>query len=238
YAKSMKLSVETAARDLRHGFFSVKAKNLRCYQILIAHHADDQIETVLMNLCRGSGTTGLGGMKREAKMGKLTIIRPLLNVWRSEIDAYIEERGLKFREDASNATSEHVRNRVRNDLVPNLPEVFGRDPREAILRAAQLCREDAEFLGMVVDNLYRMTVTKSGALRFAKVESVEPISLKRRLIQRWLNENEVPDCGFAEAERVLSLMDIENGPAKVNLPGDWHARRRAGSLFLEAPKGS
>ncbi|MEM9478793.1 MAG: tRNA lysidine(34) synthetase TilS [Verrucomicrobiota bacterium] len=235
YAKSMKLSVETAARNLRYEFFSVKAKKLRCSRILLAHHADDQVETVFMNLCRGSGTAGLGGMKTETTIGNLTVYRPLLNVWRTEIDAYISEHGLKFREDASNANDEHVRNRVRNELIPALPKVFGRDPREAILRAAQLCREDAAFLEMVVDGLYKVALTKSGGLRFAKVESTEPSGLKRRLIQRWLSENEVPDCGFAEAERVLTLMDIENGPAKVNLPGDWHARRRAGSLFLEPP---
>src|SRR5213076_3515703 len=102
-AAKKKISIETAAREARYKFFTETARRRKCKTIFLGHHADDLVETFLINLFRGSGTTGLGAMreisKRRVDDVDLTIVRPFLSVWRSEIDEYIREYRLRFRED-------------------------------------------------------------------------------------------------------------------------------------------
>jgi tRNA(Ile)-lysidine synthase len=121
-------SMETAARNARHVFFAQCAVKHRCRRILLAHHADDQAETVLWNLLRGS--YGLKGMREEQQITvervRLRIARPLLGVRRAELVAWLEERGHPWREDASNREPVAVRNRLRNEVFPLLAELSGR----------------------------------------------------------------------------------------------------------------
>src|SRR6266496_6144871 len=113
-AKKKKMSIETAARDARYSFFAKAAKRHRCHTIFLAHHADDLVETFLFNLIRGAGLTGLAGMRnvstRRIDGVDLITVRPLLSVWRSDIDKYVHEYHLRFREDATNKTLAATRN--------------------------------------------------------------------------------------------------------------------------------
>src|SRR5438876_4346920 len=99
-AKKKKMSIETAAREARYRFFAETARRRKCKTIFLAHHADDLVETFLINLFRGAGTTGLSGMRevssRRVDGVDLTIVRPLLSVWRKEIDNYMRTHRLKF----------------------------------------------------------------------------------------------------------------------------------------------
>src|SRR5438477_11221521 len=109
------MSIETAARETRYKFFAKIAKQRRCHTIFLAHHADELVETFLINLFRGAGLTGLAAM-REVSMRRiedvnLTVVRPLLGVWRDEIDRYVRQHRVKFREDASNKNLGPLRNR-------------------------------------------------------------------------------------------------------------------------------
>src|SRR5256714_8754002 len=105
-AKKKKMSIETAARDARYSFFAKAAKRRRCRTIFLAHHADDLVETFLINLFRGAGLTGLAAMPavsvRRVDDVDLTIVRPLLGIWSVEIDNYVSKNRLKFREVDSN----------------------------------------------------------------------------------------------------------------------------------------
>src|SRR5258705_12279254 len=105
-AAKQKISIETAAREARYQFFAQVAKRGRCHTIFLAHHADDLVETFLINLFRGAGSAGLAGMRevstRRIDDVGLTIVRPLLSVWRKQIDNYMRKHRLAFREDASN----------------------------------------------------------------------------------------------------------------------------------------
>src|SRR5262249_34979050 len=105
-AATQEMSIETAAREARYKFFAEIARRRKCYTVFLGHHADDLVETFLINLFRGAGTTGLRAMREISarRIGdvRLTIIRPFLGIWRSEINSYIREHQLKFREDASN----------------------------------------------------------------------------------------------------------------------------------------
>lgn len=120
YAKAEGLSVEDAARKLRYRELWQYVDELGADYLLTAHHAGDQAETVLMQLLRGSGTAGLGGMQVQA--GRL--MRPLLFVQRSEIEAYCRERNLSFCHDSTNDDVRYTRNHIRKELLPYLQQQF------------------------------------------------------------------------------------------------------------------
>jgi len=238
-AKREGLSIETAARRARRSFFATAACGQKCARIFLAHHADDQAETVLMNLARGSGLSGLAGMRRESEQvidgRKLTLLRPLLAVRRGEIDQWIAERGLRFREDASNAETETgVRNRVRLQLLPKMNKIFGRDVATSLMRLADRAAGDENLIKEAF--AAQLAMAKSERLPVSSLsEWSRP--LRRRVLLDWLREQGIGDCGEAEAQRVESLLEtpLGSGPAKVNLPGGWHARRRSGEIFLQPP---
>lgn len=116
YAKEKSISIEMAARDLRYDWFESIRQESNCQHILTAHHADDVIETILINLARGTGIHGLTGIK--AKIGHL--IRPLLPFSREELKAYAIDNELEFREDYTNAQTDFVRNKIRHQIIPVL----------------------------------------------------------------------------------------------------------------------
>jgi len=224
FAASHKLSLETAARKVRYDFFERCARQTRCPRLVLAHHADDQVETALFHFLRGSGMSGLAGMRPRSERGRLIILRPLLGVWREEIDVYVAGKKLNFREDASNADPAHTRNRLRNTLLPQLESLLGRDVRNAILRNAEILGEENAWLETLVP-------TQTESLR-VKPLAAEPVALQRRVLHAWLRAAAVPLVGFDLVESVRELLN-NLALAKVNLPGDRHVRRRAGILFIE-----
>ncbi|MEO6871647.1 MAG: tRNA lysidine(34) synthetase TilS, partial [Chthoniobacterales bacterium] len=221
-------SIEAAGRAARLEFFTKVGRRRRCLTIFLGHHADDQVETFLLRLFRGAGRRGLGAMQEVSQVGPLKIVRPLLAVWRTEIDAYVAERGLKFREDASNAELAARRNRVRHNIVPELEKRFGRNLRSSLWRAANVLAEEDALLETLVPN-------ELAERENLPVRTLAALSrpLQRRVILRWLHGHRVPDAGYEAIESVRRLLDPAMRVAKVNLPNDLHARRRAGVIFLE-----
>jgi len=226
FATSQKKSVELAARELRMAFFEECAARVKTKSLVLAHHADDQVETCLFNFLRGTGAAGLGGMKPVSQLGKLTVYRPLLGVTRPQIEAFRKQHKVRFREDATNAELEHTRNKLRHRVLPLLAEVMGESYRSAILRAAEILRGEEEW----IVSLMPATQLELDCKELRAMHS----AMQSRVILRWLRECGVPEAGHAETRRVLSLLDAVNGPAKVSLPGNHHARRRSGVLFLES----
>jgi len=229
-AAKQKISIEAAAREVRYKFFARVAREKRARTIFLGHHADDLVETFLINLFRGSGTTGLGAMrdvsKRRVDGVDLTIVRPFLGVWRREINEYIAEHRLKFREDASNKDIASLRNRVRQRIIPSLEKTLGRNIRQGIWRAAMIAAEEEKWIEDQLPD------ANDDDLVVAKVRDL-PIALQRREILKWLRARKITNVGFAVVEDVRSLLDHESRVAKVNLPQDRHVRRRAGKIFIE-----
>ncbi len=227
-ARERGMSLETAARHVRHEFFARCVRAEQCHDIFIAHHADDQIETVFLNLLRGTGSAGLGGMRAQTplRVGKVELIlhRPMLGIRREIISGYVSSRRIPFREDESNLDTEHTRNRLRQQALPRLRKLFGDTIDSAVLRTSIILQEEDAWMQSLVP-------APSESLSCESLRAM-PIALRRRTVLRWLREQMVPEPGFTETERVLSLLNIE-GPAKVNLPGGWHARRRNKLIFLE-----
>jgi tRNA(Ile)-lysidine synthase len=231
-ALATKMSIETAAREARYSFFAKVAKRRKCRTIFLAHHADDLVETFLINLFRGAGSTGLSGMRevttRRVDDVDLTIVRPLLGVWRSDIDKYVRKRRLKFREDTSNKNLAPLRNRIRRRLIPYLEKTLGRNIRQNIWRTATIMAEEENFFETLLPE-------KLSDLTALAVEPLRKMSLavQRRMLHKWLRAADVANIGFDLVERVRALLDMTNRVAKTNLPQDRHVRRRAGQIFIE-----
>lgn len=224
-AKDTRKSIELAARDLRLTFFARCARTHRCARLFLAHHADDQIETCLFNFLRGAGAAGLAGIKPTSQVGPLTIIRPLLQVSGADIAFFAKTHRLTWREDASNIDPAHTRNRLRHEILPVLERVMTTNFRASILRAAEILREEEAWMDSLVPPVPARLVTRD--------LMAMPIALRRRLVRRWLVQQQIFEPGFEETERVLSLLNDGSGPAKINLPQGHHARRRTGEIFLE-----
>jgi tRNA(Ile)-lysidine synthase len=229
-ATKQKMSIETAAREARYKFFGETARRRKCKTIFLGHQADDLVETFLINLFRGAGTTGLSGMREIAKRRidnvHLAIVRPFLGVWRKEIDIYVREHRIKFREDASNKNLNPLRNRIRHRIIPYLEKIFGRNIRPAIWRAAAIANEDEAWIDSQLPDLsdIELSVAKLRAL---------PVALQRRAIFKWLRAQNISEVSFDVIERIRSVLEPAARVAKVNLAQDRHVRRRAGRIFIE-----
>ena len=231
-SKEARRSVETAARAARYQFFAEVARQHRCSTVFLGHHADDLVETFLINLFRGTGRTGLTGMRENAQHlvsgVQLTVVRPLLTIWRREIDQFVKKRRLKFREDSTNRETEALRNRIRLRALPYLERILGRNIKASLWRTATILRDEEEVVTRAVPSALRQGAT-------LPVEHLQLLdaALQRRVIQDWLRRQDVAEVGFDVIERVRGLLDIEDGPAKTNLAKNRHARRRTGKIFLE-----
>ena len=229
-AKKQKMSIETAAREARYAFFAETARPRNCRTIFVAHHADDLVETFLINLFRGAGGAVLSAMREIStrRIGgvDLTIVRPFLCVWRSEIDDYIRENRLRFREDATNKNLTPLRNRIRHRIVPYLGKMLGRNIRQNIWRTAFIAADEEKWIEGELRN------SAAADLSVVKLRAL-PIALQRRTLLKWLRAQNISDVGFEIIERVRSLANRDTRIAKVNLPQNHHARRRAGKIFIE-----
>jgi tRNA(Ile)-lysidine synthase len=231
-ARKKKVSVEAAGREARYQFFADVARDMGCSRVFLGHHADDLVETFLINLFRGAGSAGLSALRevsvRRVDEVDLTIVRPLLSIWRREIDQYVKKHRLKFREDASNRDLTPLRNRIRHRVLPYLEKAVGRNIRQNIWRTAAIEMEEESFFeALLPEKLDGMTALAVEPLRKMSV------AVQRRVLHKWLRGASVSDVGFELVERVRGLFELTSKVAKTNLPGNRHARRRAGKVFLE-----
>jgi tRNA(Ile)-lysidine synthase TilS/MesJ len=215
---------EADARAARYAFFTQVSRRLKIPHLVLAHHADDQVETFLMQLLRGSGAAGRG-MEAVSHRDGLILHRPWLGVWKKEIVAYARKHKLTWREDATNADTQHRRNKIRQRLLPYLQKHFGPQVSENLFRAAEIARAEGEWLDSLCD------AAKEPKLSVKALRSM-PLAQQRRTLLRWLQARGVKDISFADVEGVRGLLE-KNIPAKVNLSAGKFARRRAGKIFLE-----
>jgi tRNA(Ile)-lysidine synthase len=162
-----RVSVEVAARQARYAAFAVVAREQKAAAVLVAHTADDQIETVLMNLMRGAGLRGTAAMQPVAPLPRtpgapdppfIPLARPLLDVPRADVKRYLRLRRLRPRLDESNSDPRHLRNRVRNELVP-LMETIRSGSSRSLLRASSTAADAEEALNTLADRTWRETAS-------------------------------------------------------------------------------
>jgi tRNA(Ile)-lysidine synthase len=228
-----KLSLETAARQARQHFFARAAKKFGTNHVFLGHHADDQVETFILNILRGTGSIGHAAMKSETGITvdgtQLIFIRPLLQVWKDQIRDFARKRRLQFSEDATNAENRFTRNRIRNLLVPEIERVLGRPFKLNLLRLSQIATEESELLRQLTPDWWELD-----ELPVRDMKTL-PVALQRRVIHQWLSRHEISDAGFEEVERIRSML-THREIAKVNLPSCNCCRRREGKLFIAPQK--
>ncbi len=186
-AKKSGQSVETAAREARYRHFARLMKKHGIPLLATAHHADDNLETLLFRLCRGTGTRGLCGILSPAQLPGTTadehlcVFRPLLHLTKQEILAACDTHGISYVTDATNASDDYARNRIRNRVVPELEALFNH-PQHAAARLSRAAAEDCDALDAMADALYRAHAT-SNALPLDVLKS-QPAAISKRLITR------------------------------------------------------
>ncbi len=147
FAKEQGISLEMAARQLRHEFLAQTARRLKCSTVAVAHHADDQVESFFLRLLRGAGGEGLAGMKWSAASPsnkRVRLVRPLLAVGKAELLEFARGNKIRFREDATNASRDMLRNRLRHEVLPMLRAEFQPALNQTVLRLMDLVGADAE----------------------------------------------------------------------------------------------
>ena len=225
-------SLERAAREARLQFFGRAAASFSTSSVFLAHHADDQIETFLFNLFRGSGSLDNATIKPESLVTvgtrQLLLRRPLLEIWKHEICEFAATFHLKFREDSTNTSRQMARNRIRHDLIPEIEAVMGRPVKPVLLRTIEIAAKEGDFLRSQVPEIESQTELSTRELQKL------PVAIQRRVIHRWLRYHDIKDYGFNEIEAVRSLL-TRSKIAKVNLPRGAFCRRRAGRLFVHFP---
>jgi tRNA(Ile)-lysidine synthase len=149
-AAQLKISLEMAARKLRHEFLARTARELHASTIALAHHADDQVELFFLRLLRGAGGEGLAGMKWRSPSPAdraISLIRPLLDFSKADLLAFARENKIRFRDDATNFAADFLRNRIRNELLPMLRKKYQPGLDKAVLRLMNIVGAEAEFTG-------------------------------------------------------------------------------------------
>ncbi len=204
------LSIEMAARQVRHDFFAEFPDAV----IALAHHADDQVETFLLKLARGAGTEGLCGMPYFQTLDHLRIIRPMLDLPRAEILCWLKEGGFTWREDASNSDEQFLRNRVRHTILPLLESELNPNIRETILRTMDILREENTWMEQRVGGASGFVSTERAK---PEASSALPLAMRRRVLRRWLFENGAAEADFDAVEKILELMAAGNGTTTFEL---------------------
>jgi tRNA(Ile)-lysidine synthase len=233
-ARQEKRSVEDAARRARYTFLEDAADRVSADAIAIAHTKDDQAETFLLRVLRGSGTRGLGGIR--PRVGR--VIRPLLDVDRAELRQFLTERAEPYRQDRSNDDVAILRNRVRHELLPLLESRFSPGITDVLAREATLAQQDEDFLRrQAIESARRIVLTNEDngdeGLRIdARALRSTPRALGSRVAHDVLCRLAgARSVSFDHVERLLALAEPEVGDGALCLPGQ-HAVRQGDVILL------
>lgn len=226
FAAAEKISVETAARTLRYEFLSKQ----NCDAIALAHHADDQAETILMRLLRGASSSGLAAMKfRTFSKDYGLLIRPLLRFRKDELEDFCREKNLSPRIDATNFELDATRNKIRLELIPTL-ERFNPELIETLCRLAEVTAEESDFIDVQAEKIFPAVVKGNSIVR-AEFLKLHP-ALQRAVIKKFLIQvtGSIKDFGFVHFEGVRRV--LINGLSGVELPKNLRANLVRGKLSI------
>jgi tRNA(Ile)-lysidine synthase len=241
YAAEHKLSLEAAGRRVRYAYFSALVKERKMDKVATAHTRDDQAETVLLKLLRGSWLRGLAGIHPHLRTadGRVWVVRPLLGTTRREVESYLHRLSQPWREDLSNQDRRFRRNRVRQ-LLPLLEAEHHPGVRAALAQIAELARAEESYWAEKVAEIAPKLISQCGAESVtidSALLAAQPLALQRRLL-RFAGEQVQLKLGFDEVER-LRLLLAAHGGSRCELPAGWEAQkqrsRTTASLRISRP---
>lgn len=232
FARKWKLSTEAAARRLRYDLFKAVIAAGGADKIATAHTRDDQAETVLMRMLRGSGTRGQSAIHPVLKLDKGAIIRPMLEISRPEVETYLRSLRQEWREDSTNKDVAYGRNRVRHELLPILERDYNPNIREVLSEAAEVAREEDACWDALIKRIAKDAVelhNGSTVVRFGGVAS-RSLAIQRRLL-RYAAATAELQLDFQHSEQILGLLHKHSG-AQIRLPNGWGVRRIGPSSII------
>lgn len=220
-ARHRGLGVEEAGRHLRRTFCEgLLAENPAYSWIATGHHRDDQIETVLMRLFRGTGPEGLRGIRPVNGVW----LHPMLGVDRSEIIAFLEGEGQPWRTDATNLTSDNTRARLRRELLPLLRSIFGSGCTEGPARLAELLDDDLAVLDLMTEQWLADCQESDGKLRVTDVMALAPAPA-RRVLKAWLTQAGAQNVERVHVKNIHHWLGEGRSGSTLDLPGHWQLYR-------------
>ena len=227
--RAERLSAQEAAREARHAFLRRVAEEVGAERIALGHTRDDRIETVLLNLLRGTGLEGLCGMPPI----RLPIVRPLYEVSRNDIEAYCVFHNLQPRLDSSNAKTDYTRNRLRTELLPHLTAYYNARVGDAVLRMSELASADNLALESLAADALQRAIQAHSPDRIVLntgVLNALPLALQRRVLRQAVTavRGHLHGLEFALLERALQAM-TQGKPQEITLPS-----RSAAQVHLRA----
>ena len=191
FARKHGLSIEEAARKARYDFLLRVARANVCSKVALGHNQDDQAETVLMRFLRGSGLAGLRGIPPTRRIEGCLIIRPLIRLWRSDIEGFLKKKCICFRTDSSNSGTLFFRNRIRNLLLPELMQDFNPKIKHILINFAQGLNEDFDFLNRQSEDKFRSVCIRSAGpkikLNIKKFRTLHK-AMQRLILRRAIKE--------------------------------------------------
>ena len=228
---------ENWAREVRYAFFREAMQVSGADALVLAHHRDDQAETLLLHLLRGAGLTGLTGMAADATVHDVRIIRPLLAYSRAELRAYLNEKNQPWREDTSNGDARYLRNALRRDVLPLLEQLAPGAAARMATTASLLAEDEA-----VLDRLTAEFLAShpGDALPLDDLRE-QPVGLQKRILRAWWVREASPaeerSLSAQQTEALLALL-VAPVSARCNLPGGWHGQGGWTHIHLAAPEGT
>ncbi|WP_378126473.1 tRNA lysidine(34) synthetase TilS [Cohnella boryungensis] len=230
------MNAQSAAREKRYGFLMDVSKKYGAGCLLTAHHADDQAETVLMRVIRGTGIGGLAGIRYRRGEQQLELIRPLLRITKCELLDYCKRNGVPYAVDSSNVDRHYFRNAVRLDLMPLL-EQYNPRLKESLTRLADMAAADDDYMEEQTLRVFREAVFPSGEgfrLERRRFRGLH-VALQRRLIKLILNCSSNPRqmLDFRQVEEVLAALEQERPTTLLLDIGDgWVMRREYEEAYI------
>ena len=234
--REQKLSAEVAARRARYQFYECVSDRIGAAKIALGHHRGDQAETVLMNLLRGAGASGLKGMPpvREGRF-----IRPLLTFSRKEIEDFVAQLGLEPRCDATNYQRNYLRNRIRLELIPTLEQTYNSNLQNTLNQTAELLRAESDYLETLAHEAFQACRVKSCTPDTVVLDRCSfreyHLALRRRMLRLAVAAifGEVKDLYFNHFESMLNLIDGEAPNTCLHLPNGGEFRRAYNRVLIQ-----
>ena len=235
-------SLEEAAREVRYSFLFEQARKHHTQAVAVAHQADDQVETILMHFLRGAGLSGLSGMTYRKVMpiwdAEIPLVRPLLDVWREDVERYLSARGVTPRFDESNLDRIYFRNRLRHELIPNL-ETYNPQFRQVLNRTAAVLAGEEAFLDELTQAAWKLCLIDKGkgsVLLSKPAFQQYAVSIQRRLLRQAISElrPDLRDVGFEVIERALTFIGAPDGVKTLDLAARVDLTLLDGMLVIKA----
>ena len=222
-ASAQKRSIEDEGRRARYAFLLEQAAHHECRHVAVGHTMDDQAETFLMRLVRGSGPRGLSSAYPVVKKGGIDIIRPLIDVRRREVVLYLEGRGLDYRDDASNLDRRFTRNRLRHDVLPIVRDALNPNLVETLARSAAILRDEESYMDAEARKAFVQMASSSEAqvrLSVAALLAVHP-AIGRRMIRLAIEHasGNTENISSGHVADVLSLLEDGKSGREIHISG-------------------